>query len=173
MSNQQNIEQFFEKFQAKVNAVQQRLPEIIGTEVINSSLDNFRSESFFGQKWIPRKDKNNTRKLLVKTGALMRSPRIVSSMIGHVVVGSDIPYASAHNNGDIINRMARSETFIRNRYKKGTKKGLFKRGTTSGKGMTFKAYSYSMPVRKFLGSHPKLKLQLETVIKLEFAAEFK
>lgn len=173
MSNQQNIQQFFAQFQQKVNAVQQRLPDIVGTEVVNSSLDNFRSESFFGEKWEERKDKKNKRKLLVKTGALQRSPRIVSSMIGHVVVGSDIPYASVHNNGDTINRTARSETFIRNRYKKGTKKGLFKRGTTSGQGMTFKSYSYSMPVRKFLGSHPKIKSHLKTVIKEEFINEFK
>lgn len=173
MSNQQNIQQFFAQFQQKVNAVQQRLPDIIGTEVVNSSLDNFRSESFFGEKWEERKDKKNKRKLLIKTGTLQRSPRIVSSMIGHVVVGSDIPYASVHNNGGTINRTARSETFVRNRFKNGTKKGLFKRGTTAGQGMTFKAYSYSMPVRKFLGSHPKIKSHLLKVIKEEFTNEFK
>ncbi|WP_144243354.1 phage virion morphogenesis protein [Sphingobacterium sp. ML3W] len=179
MSNQQNIEQFFAQFQAKVNSVQQRLPDIIGTEVVNSSLDNFRSESFFGNKWPVRKDKKNTRKLLVKTGALQRSPRIVSSMIGHVVVGSDIPYASVHNNGDMINRAARSETFIRNRYKTGKKgkmfggMGAFSKGTTAGQGQSYKAYSYSMPIRKFLGSHPKLKSHLEAVIKQEFTNEFK
>jgi len=172
MSNQQNIEAFFQAFQQKVDAINQRLPDIIGTEVVNSALDNFRDESYFGEKWKPRKDRKNTRKLLVKTGALQRSPRIVRSQPGLVVVGSDVPYAAVHNNGGTIDRTARSETFVRNRFKRGTKKGLFRKGTTLGQGFTFKAYSYSMPQRQFLGPHPKLKAHLQQVIKDEFTKEF-
>lgn len=179
MNNQQNIQEYFREFQRKVDAVQQRLPAIIGTEVVNSALDNFRSESYFGEKWQPRKDKKNKRKLLIKTGALQRSPRVITSMIGHVTVGSDIEYASVHNNGETINRAARSETFVRNRYKTGDKgkmfggMGAFKKGTTPGQGQTYKAYSYSMPTRKFLGPHPKLKRHLEQEIKKEYENEFK
>ncbi|HMR18392.1 MAG TPA: hypothetical protein PKA53_03750, partial [Sphingobacterium sp.] len=78
----------------------------------------------------------------------------------------------------IINRAARSETFIRNRHTTGKKgkmfggMGAFKKGTTPGQGQTYKAYSITMPVRKFLGPHPKLKQHLETVIKDEFIKEF-
>lgn len=172
MSNSQNISNFFQNLQQRIVAVNQRLPDIIGTEVINSAVDNFRDESFFGDKWPARKDKKNTRKLLVKSGALQRSPRIVASQPGLVVVGSDISYAAVHNNGGEINRNARSETFTRNRYKTGKKKGAFKRGTTlGGQGFTFKASSYNMPMRKFLGTHPKLKVQLEQVIKEEIIKE--
>lgn len=173
MSNQQNIDAFFQNFLHRVEAVNQRLPDIVGTEVINSTLDNFKTESFFGDKWPKRKDKKNTRKLLINTGTLQRSPRIVRSQPGLVVVGSDVPYAAVHNNGGEINRNARSETFIRNRYKTGKKKGAFKRGTTLGQGFTFKASTYNMPMRKFLGSHPKLKTHLEQVIKEEFINELK
>ncbi|WP_164126098.1 phage virion morphogenesis protein [Sphingobacterium luzhongxinii] len=179
MSNQQNIDAFFQNFLQKVEAVNQRLPDIIGTEVINSTLDNFKDESFFGQKWPARKDKKNTRKLLIKTGTLQRSPRIVRSQPGLVTVGSDVPYAAVHNNGEEINRAARSETFIRNRYKTGKKgkmfggMGAFRNGTTLGQGQTYKAYSYSMPMRKFLGSHPKLKAKLEQTIRDEFITELK
>src|SRR5690606_18034887 len=172
MSNQQNIEAFFQAFQQKVDAINQRLPDIIGTEVVNSALDNFRDESYFGEKWPKRKDKTNTRKLLVKTGTLQRSPRIARSQPGLVVVGSDVPYAAVHNNGEIINRAARSETFVRNRNSRGINKGRFRRGTTTGKGFTFKAYSTTMPRRQFLGAHPKLKQHLESVIKEEFTKEF-
>ncbi|SMG35597.1 phage virion morphogenesis protein [Sphingobacterium psychroaquaticum] len=168
MSNQQNIEQFFHAFQQKIEQAQQRLPDIIGTEVLNSALDNFRDESFFGDKWPARKDKKNTRKLLVKTGALQRSPRVIRSQPGLVTVGSDVPYASVHNNGEEISRNARSETFIRNRHTKGKKKGLFSRGITRGQGFSFKAYTYSMPRRRFFGAHPKLKEHLQQIIKEEF-----
>ncbi len=167
MSNQQNIADFFADFTKRVNEAQRILPDIIGTEVVNSALDNFRSESFFDEKWPARKDKKNTRKLLIKTGTLQRSPRIFRSQPGLVVVGSDVPYAAVHNNGEEINRKARSETFVRNRYTRGKKKGAFKRGTSTGQGLSFKAYSYNMPVRKFLGSHPILKQHLQSIIRDE------
>lgn len=179
MSNQQSIDQFFNAFLHKFEEVNRILPAVIGTEVINSAIDNFKSESYFDEKWKPRKDKKNTRKLLVKTGTLQRSPRIVRSQPGLVIVGSDVPYAEIHNNGGTINRAARSETFVRNRYKTGRLgkmfggMGAFRKGTTAGKGQTYKAYSITMPMRKFLGSHPKLKSHLEDVIKEEIQKAFK
>lgn len=166
MSNQQNIADFFADFERRVNYVKEALPEIVGTEVVNSALDNFKTESYFGEKWQERKDKKNKRKILVgKTGDLRRSPRIITSSPGLVNVGSDVPYAEVHNDGGKINRASRSETFVRNRFKTGTKKGKFKKGTTDGQGQTYKAYSYSMPTRKFLGPHPKLKAHLQETIK--------
>lgn len=178
MSNQQNIEQFFASFVQRVQQITTGLPDIVATEVINATADNFKSESFFGEKWAPRKDKKNSRKLLIKSGALHRSPRIVRSQPGLVTIGSDIPYAGVHNNGGTINRAARSETFIRNRYASGKKgamfggMGAFKRGTTPGQGQTYKAYSYSMPMRKFIGAHPVLKTRLQEVVKEEFIKAF-
>ncbi|WP_286767171.1 MULTISPECIES: phage virion morphogenesis protein [Sphingobacterium] len=165
MSNQQNIADFFKDFERRVNYVKEALPEIVGTEVVNSALDNFKTESYFGEKWKERKDKKNKKKLLVNTGTLQRSPRVILSSPGMVTVGSDVPYAEVHNDGGTISRASRSETFIRNRYKNGSKKGRFKKGTTDGQGQTYKAYSYSMPMRKFLGPHPKLKAHLQETIK--------
>lgn len=173
MSNQQNIEQFFHDFQQRLEALNQRLPDIIGTEVVNSTVDNFRSESYFGEKWPKRKDKKNTRKLLVKTGTLQRSPRVIRSQPGLVVVGSDVPYAEIHNEGGKINRAARSETFVRARYRTGKRKGAFKPGTTTGQGFTFKNYSISMPRRQFLGAHPKLRAEIQKIIKEEISNAFK
>jgi len=179
MNNQQNIDAFFTQFAQKVQNVQQRLANIIGTEVVNASLDNFRTESFEGQKWPARKDKKNRRKLLVKTGALQRSVRIVSSSLTRITVGSDLPYAEIHNNGGIINRAARTEMFIRNRHQRGRLgklfggKGAFRRDTKPGKGTTYKSYTINMPQRRFLGSSPRLKNHLQGIIKEEFLNEFK
>lgn len=169
MSNQQNIDDFFKEFERRSEEAQQGLAELVGTEVVNSVMENFKTESFFGEKWPERKDKKNKRKLLINTGTLWKSfstnPKIIISSLNQVTVGSDVPYAAVHNNGEKINRNSRSETFVRNRHTKGDKKGLFKKGTTQGQGFTFKAYSYSMPVRKFLGTHPKLKREIEEMIK--------
>lgn len=172
MSNQQNIDVFFQQFAHRIQAAQQKLPDIIGTEVINSAADNFREEAYFGEKWKPRKDKRNKRKLLVKSGILHRSPRVVRSQPGLVIVGSDVPYAAIHNDGGSINRAARSETFVRNRVKRGARKGSFRRGTTAGRGQTYRSYTINMPRRRFLGAHPVLKKKLEGVIKQEIYKAF-
>lgn len=179
MSNQQNIDLFFQQFAHRMQTVQQKLPTVIGTEVVNSALDNFKSESYFGEKWQPRKDRKNKRKLLVRTGQLLRSPRIVRSSPGMVVVGSDVPYSAIHNNGGATNRAARSETFVRNRYKTGAKgrmfggMGAFKKGTTAGRGQTYKSYVINMPRRQFLGAHPHLQKRLKNIIKQEVLDTFK
>lgn len=179
MSNQQTINQFFAQFNQKLEQAQQQLPDLVGTEVVNHALENFKNESFETSKWPARKDKKNTRKLLIKSGALRRSVSIISTGHNSVIVGSDLPYAAVHNNGGTINRAARSETFVRNRHKTGKKgkmfggMGAFKRGITPGRGQTYKAYSTTMPQRKFLGATPKLKEQLEKVIKEELKNAFK
>lgn len=179
MSNQQNIDAFFKQFEQKLQRVNQRLSKIIGTEIINSATDNFRTESFEGKKWKARKDKSNKRKLLIgKTGQLWRSPRIVMSSLNRVEVGSDLPYADIHNRGGNINRAARSELFVRNRHSRGKLgkmfggMGAFRKGTTPGKGLEFKAYTITIPQRQFLGVGIKLKRKLEKTIKEEILNEF-
>jgi hypothetical protein len=80
-----------------------------------------------------------------------------------------VPYARVHNEGETINRPARSETFVRNRYTKGPKskyfggQGAYKKGTTPGQGLSFKAYSYQMPARPFLKNTPALRAHLRNV----------
>jgi phage gpG-like protein len=178
MDNNQKIEAYFQEFMARIQNVQSKLPEIIGNEVINHALDNFKDESFNGQKWKKRKNKKDTRKLLIQTGDLRRSLRIISSSPTSVTVGSSLIYAAVHNNGGEINRAARSETFVRNRYKTGKKgkmfggMGAFKKGTSQGQGQTYKAYGYNMPIRKFLGITPKLTASIKQIVNEEFEKEF-
>ena len=179
MNNQQNIDSFFQRFQDKLTEAQKDANHHIEVTVVNSVLDNFRTESYFGDQWAKRKDKKNTRKLLVKSGILYRSVGVLRSQPGLVVIGSQIPYASVHNNGETINRASRSETFVRNRYKNGTRgkmfggMGAFKKGTSPGKGQTYRAYSHSMPQRRFLGPHPILIEELKTVLSQNFTLKLK
>lgn len=167
--NNQRINDFFINFQTRVNTAISELPPIVGNVVINNVLDNFKNQSFDGQPWDRRKYKSKrgagNQKILIQSGALRRSIRIIRTTASSITVGSDLPYASVHNDGLQINRKARSETFIRSRYKKGKRKGKFAKGTTSGQGLTFKAYSYKMTRRQFLGRNATLNAAINKTVK--------
>ena len=88
----------------------QKLPRIAGNTAVNFALENFRRQGFQGavfQPWRTRKDptkwgqrpKRNGRAVLVMSGRLRQSVRIVSATANEVTVGSDVPYAKVHNEG--------------------------------------------------------------------------
>lgn len=168
-NNNQNIDAFFRAFQGRINSSIAGLPPIVGNLVVNNALDNFKKQSFDGKPWKARQNKgkrgNGKQNILVQSGALRRSIRIIRSTATSVSVGSDLPYAGVHNDGTEIKRNARSETFVRNRYTKGKRKGKFAKGTTSGQGYSFKAYSYKMPQRRFLGRSPSLDATIKKTVR--------
>jgi phage gpG-like protein len=65
-------------------------------------------------------------------------------------VGTNKIYGRIHQEGGTIKIAARSEIFKRNRYKRGSKKGKFKKGTTPGRGNTIKSSLIKIPARPFL-----------------------
>jgi phage gpG-like protein len=169
MSN--NVNGIFNQIRNQLERKLSQLPAIVGNEVVNYSLDAFEKQSWEGKAWDKRKSKKDTgRALLVKSARLKRSIRIIRSTLNSVTVGTDVPYARVHNEGERINRQARSETFVRNRYLKGPKSkmfggmGAFKKGTKEGEGLSFKAYSYNMPQRQFLGNTPALRARIRKVV---------
>ena len=97
-----------------------------------------------------RKRKGYTSGMLIRRGNLFRSISARDTN-DEAVVGTNKVYARIQQEGGTINMASRSETFIRSRYKKGDKKGKFKKGKgTSGQGFTFKAHSIIIPARPFL-----------------------
>lgn len=175
MNNEHKINQFFNDFLARVEKSKDQLPIIVGTEVVNSAQENFHKQGFDGKKWKPLKNKKDSgRKILLKSAMMLRSITIIRTTPTSVIVGTQgVPYAQIHNEGGVIKRAARSETFVRNRYVKGKKSkyfggmGAFKKGTSQGKGLTFKAYSITMPQRQFLGFSPSLLARIKEVAKRE------
>lgn len=174
-NNNQKIDAFFRAMQGRINSSLAGLPPIVGNMVVNNALDNFKKQAFDGKPWKDRQTKskrgNGKQNILVKSGALRRSIRVIRSTATSVSVGSDLPYAGVHNDGGEINRTERSETFVRNRYTKGAKgkmfggMGAFKKGTTAGRGLSFKAYSFKMPQRRFLGRSPSLDAAIKKTVK--------
>jgi len=88
-------------------------------------------------------------KILQREGMLIRSiiPRATEDQS---IVATNEPYAAILHFGGVINMAARSETFVRNRYKRKPKKGKFKKGSKRGRGFSFKAYRIVIPPRPYM-----------------------
>jgi phage gpG-like protein len=112
----------FKVFQRQAKALIKTFPKMIGKYALLEASDNFRRQGFENEAgtlvpWAPRKVQahGRTRKdggrdrryknprqraLLVQTGRLRRSPRIVESTPTSVTIGTDVPYAEALQDGN-------------------------------------------------------------------------
>jgi len=145
-----------------------KLPPVIGNDAVNWSQDSFNRQGFLGSSlelWQARKKSNKKsqgRAILVQSGRLKRSIRIITITENSVSIGSDVPYAGIHNYGGTIVQAPRSETFSRKRLIRGVNKGRFKKGIVQGvQGFTFKERRIIMPQRRFIGNSPALLQQLQ------------
>ena len=149
--NFQKLTAFFAKLEEKIQVA---VPPIVAESAVEYFKESFRTKSFNGVAWDKTKRPVRRGSLMVRSGALMASIRPASVTAEKIVISagsSKVPYAKIQNEGGAISRAARSELFARNRHTKGKKKGLFKKGTTAGRGFTFSAYTYNMPARPFMG----------------------
>lgn len=167
--NMANEKQVFDRIRARLQSAVKSLPTIIGNEAVNFSLDRFKQQNWIDnttEPWAPRKRETKRslgKAILIDRARLRNSIRVIAKTDNKVVIGTDVPYARIHNYGGTIQRHARSETFVRNRISRGVRKGKFKRGTTAGKGFTFKAGTARMPRRQFLGRSQFLIIRLKRV----------
>ena len=175
MKNQESITIHFK---GKREYFSKRVPAIVSEEAITYAKDRFsmNQKNYDGKAWPAwsKRYKPKGGSLLVgKTAALVNSIQEKEATAERVIVtagNSKVPYAQIHNQGGTITRAARSETFSRNRYSRGKKKGSFKRGTTAGKGFTFKQTTITMPKRQFLGFGRELKTQMTNRLVNDFNA---
>lgn len=143
-------------------------PQLVGNEAVNFFKDNFKKQGWQGEtfeKWPARKknEKGPIRPILIKNRTLEQSIQRKLTTPNEVIVGTagQIPYARIHNEGGQIHQAARSETFVRNRYKKKPMKGKFRKGTKPGRGFTFGERTINMPKRQFIGDSPVLRERLK------------
>jgi phage gpG-like protein len=94
------------EIQSKLTAVMRSLPRKMGTIIVNFSKDRFRAQMWVDTTYQPwprrkktKKKSDQGRALLIKSGRLRRSVRIISTTSNSVTVGSDVPYAAVHNEG--------------------------------------------------------------------------
>lgn len=132
-------------------------PRELGIDAVNFFVGSFTKQGWQGatfQKWVNRKNsswgkKNNTgRALLVQSGRLRRSIRVTSSNAQQATIGSDVPYARAHNEG--------FKGMVHQNVKPFTRRN----------GAHVKSFSrtinQNIPQRQFMGNSPVLTQQLRT-----------
>lgn len=172
--NIKQIEQHFEN-------VLRYAPAMLGNEAVNFFTDRFNAQGWQGDRfeaWKRRKKegKRKGRAILIDTGRLRRSIRITSISGPQVTIGTDVPYAKAHNDG--FRGVVNVKPFTRNRYKKVhvatgkfTKAGKERMktvhqisGSTQVKAFTRRM---NLPQRKFMGNSPYLTARLNRLLKAE------
>lgn len=138
-------------------------PELIdalGVEALQFIDDNFRKQGFQGtvfQPWdkLKRPPKGKSRKILINTSTLRRSPKQTNYQ-DHTEVSTDIEYAQIHNEGGTITKQERN-VILSHREKKGRRVFSKAKQATSQVKATIYAHSYHMPQRRFAGDSPVLR----------------
>lgn len=144
------------------NRLKSRLPAIAGQTAVSFFKDNFRRQGFLDNtvnKWRKRKDDEGSgRSILVRSGRLKRSIRIASLGPLSVKVGTDVPYAQAHNEGaeitvPVTTRMRKKFWAL---YRRSGREKYKHMATT-----TKSQFRVSIPQRQFMGNSAALDKLLE------------
>lgn len=134
------------------------LPKRVSVLAVNFSKERFVKQNWIDsstEEWRPRSRKRRGGKrrqrgaVLVDSGRLKRSIRVISISKNKIVIGTAVPYAQAHNDG--VNAMVTVKPHSRRR---------------NGKTYQVRAYSRRMflPRRRFLGDSKELTKRLENLI---------
>ncbi len=180
------MNQEFEKLNSSIKATVMALPVLMGNAAVNWAVDSFRvqgwrSVSNIGEAWRQRKrDKRVGRALLIKSGRLRRSIRILKLTANSVEFGTDVPYAEAHNNGST--KLATVKAHTRKLYGKAKASSVNtkrKKTITYQSGLTtVKAHNrkISLPRRQFMPvdntDSPIFMAEIENVIKEQLKPYF-
>lgn len=146
----------------QINRVVQQVPARIAVLAVNFSKDRFVQKNWIDAHPEPWK-KTNKRKgsTLVASGRLKRSIRKVRITPSQVVIGTDVPYARVHNEGEEIqgSETVRSHTRRQHRRKSHTRNGKRIKAYTV-KSHTVKTYSRKyhrkFAKRQFIGKSKRL-----------------
>ncbi len=174
------------------------LPYKAGVLMVAFSKDRFKYQNWldnYPEAWVPRKKnskwggkkKNNSgRALLVQSGRLRRSIQIFSTTGNSVTIGSDVPYASVHNDGYRMGQIQQVATYTRKRFikaRKGTgvysiktrKEGM-KTVSTLASEIQVAAHTrrvdQRIPRRRFMGESKYLTMQISRMIEAEMMKIF-
>lgn len=167
----------------KMNKLIKTLPGQAGSLVLENVDDNFRSQSFDGDRWkaraqAPPKKKgkgasgNEGRAILVMSGRLRRSFRMTTSGLV-ITIATDVPYAEIHNEGGEVKQTVTITPKMRKFFFamfKETKDEKWKKMALTKKA-TFER-SFTMPVRKFLGENATLDKNMTYLLESELSAIF-
>lgn len=163
-------------------------PGMLGNEAVNFFTNSFRQQGWLGNSFTPwrarkaskwgKKDKRKGRAILIDSGRLRRSIRIVSNTRGIVIIGTDVPYAKAHNEGMSLGLIQT----VRAHKRRITKLGITGRKTLKTRtriefgrvdnGSTMvkshkRRINQRIPQRQFMGNSPYLTAKLNRILQAE------
>lgn len=91
----------FRKLEEKVKQSIPKMLDQVASKSIEEFVKNITDEGFFGVRWIDNRRKSH---ILLKSGTLRSSIRVLKKGQNRRMVGSNLPYASVHNFGGTIQR---------------------------------------------------------------------
>ena len=167
----------------RVSQAFNRIPNGVATVAVNFFKDRFPAQNWVDDRTEPwpkrqalrRERKKKRRGLLVQSGRLRRSIRKISADRDAVVIGTDVPYARAHNEGVRATVAVKAHSrrhYERRKEKYTTKKGNERTRTVraeTGGNSKVKAHSRKMnlPRRQFMGHSAVLNKQIERYVSAE------
>lgn len=139
-----------------------QLPQRVATLAVNFSKERFVKQNWHDsheEPWQKRKhkrrggEKRQRGAVLVDSGRLKRSIRVVSVSRDRIVIGTDVPYAEIHNEGFEGVQNVRQH----------------RRRSKRGKVCSVRAHSrrMSMPERRFIGESAELARRIEELMVTE------
>jgi phage gpG-like protein len=155
----------FDKILADFKNLKTRLPKMVGLMAVAFFKDNFRKQGFEDsshERWKGRKalDKNpKNRAILIKSGRLRNSIKILKTAPSAVVVGSLLPYSDIHNEGGTIIQQPteKQKAFFWAKFKE-TGNTIWKRMATA------ENLKIDIPKRQFIGKSKTLDRQIDNFI---------
>lgn len=174
-----NIEK---ELQRRIDDLIRKSLDDIRVELADEFDRNFEREAFFNEKWKRRKwNDDETRGLLMRTGALRQSIRAETVGQEKVVFSSDVPYAKIHNEGGTITVTRRMKGWFWIKYREAIGQRTFKRdgsqrNNKKNRGINSAAEFYKamalkktgskiiIPKRQFIGRHPDMEKLLYDIV---------
>lgn len=171
----------FARFEANMKAAMGTLAPVVANEAVNFFRGSFTKQAWIGTNtnpWKKRKgNKDAGRAILVKSGRLRRSIRDMGSAGMKVRVGTDVPYAAAHNEGFSGTVSVREHSRKRTRKAKvsmsnvATRKKSTRTTKITAGNSSVKSHSRKMnlPKRQFIGNSPYLNKLIDRTIQLHLS----
>ena len=159
----------------------EKIPSRAATVAVNFTKERFRQQNWLDtspEPWQKRKRKKketkaDKRSVLVKSARLMRSWRKITSNSTSATIGTDVPYARAHNDGEKIQATASIGSYSKRGYSRKASKRQRDGRTENVKAHTVAAHevkahrrniNFQMPKRQFVGQSAALNTRLEELI---------
>jgi phage gpG-like protein len=173
----------FTELQAKFNRIMQTIPAQLGTVMVNFSKQRFREQNWIdatASPWASRKAgarRNRGRALLIDSGRLRRSIRIITANRTQVTIGTDVPYAEAHNEGSnevvSVRAFRRAKMQKQKLYSIKTHKAHLGKVNVGSSDVKAHTRKMNMPQRRFIGESVQLNNQIRRHIETELNKLFK